>query len=144
MSKLQRPTFRLFVAGLAFLSLAGIAVASAGPVDGATGADARPGSFRVRGHVTGLYPGARKRMRVTIRNPFLYAIEVTSLTAEADDPVAGCSGSLIRVRPYNGAVWVDARRLAVVHVRIRLLPAAPDACQGARFPLAFSARAVRA
>ena len=144
-SEVKRPTVRSFVAALAFVSLAGIAVASAGPNRGVAGSDAtRPMSFRVRGHVTGLYPGARKQMRVTIRNPFPYAIEVTLVKAYADDPVPGCSGSMVRVRRYRQAVRIDAGRLAVLRVRIRMRRATPDACQGVRFPLTFHARAVRA
>lgn len=145
MSKVKGPTIRLLVAVLAFVSLAGIAVASAGPNGDGTGSDTtHPVSLRVRGHVTGLYPGARKRMRVTIRNPFPYAIEVTLVKAKAADPVPGCSGSMVRVRRYRRATAIDAGRLAVVRVRVRLLRAAPDACQGVRFPLTFRARAVRA
>ena len=94
--------------------------------------------------MTGLYPGARKRMRVTIRNPFPYAIDVTSVTAKASHPIPGCSGSMVRVRRYRRVVRIEARRLAVVRVRIRLRRAAPDACQGVRFPLTFRAMAVRA
>lgn len=147
MSDVKRPTARLLAAVLAVVALAGPGMASGGPGargESGTRFDARPGSFGLHGHVTGLYPGARRRMRVIVRNPRPYAIEVTSVRVRAADPVPGCPGSMVRVRWHRRRVRIEAGRAARVLLLIALRRAAPDACQGVRFPLTFNARAVRA
>jgi hypothetical protein len=94
--------------------------------------------FRIRGHVKGMYPGRHRRLVVQISNPQGRAIVVTSITARVRRAVRGCRGSNIRMRRFSGAKLVPAWGHAKVRLRVRMLSTAPDACEGARFPMAFS------
>jgi hypothetical protein len=108
--------------------------------DGAAAARTLVPLFRLRGHVTGMYPGRHRRLVVQISNPQRRAIVVTSITATVGRAVIGCKGSNIRVRRFVGAKRVPARGRARVRLRVRMLRTAPDACEGARFPVVFSGK----
>jgi hypothetical protein len=120
-----------------FLALAGM-LATVPASGGTDGSELR---FRVTGSVSGLYPGARRSMRVKIRNPFRGAIVVRSVTAQVRRARRACSGSNVEVRPFRGRVRVPARGARVVGLLVRMPATAADECRGARFPLVFRARA---
>ena len=120
-----------------FLALAGM-LATVPASGGTVGSELR---FQVSGSVTGLYPGARRSMRVKIRNPFKRAIVVRSDTAQVRRARRGCSGSNVEVRPFRGRVRVPAQGARVVRLLVRMPVTAADECRGARFPLVFRARA---
>jgi hypothetical protein len=106
--------------------------------------DARRGpvKFRLSGSVEGLYPGARRTMRVTVRNPFARAMRLLSVHATAGRGGRLCSGRNIAVRPFRGRLRIPARRRRVVRLLVAMEPTAAEECKRARFPVRFRGRAV--
>jgi hypothetical protein len=104
---------------------------------------ARKGAFRIGGSVAGLYPGLTTGLVLTVVNPQHYAIVVTSITTKVGMPKAGCDASNLTVSAFSGHLKVGARRAAQLSVPVTLIHAAPDACQGAVFPLKYSGLARR-
>jgi hypothetical protein len=98
--------------------------------------------FRLAGSVGGLYPGARRLMRVKIHNPYRRPIRVVSVTAKVKGGARYCTGANVDVRPFRGRVVIPRRRSRVVRLRVQMQPTAAQECSGARFPLLFRARAV--
>jgi hypothetical protein len=101
------------------------------------------GAFRIGGSVGGLYPGLAARLVLTVVNPQRYAIVVKSITTGVGTPKAGCGASNLTVGAFSGRLPVSARSSAEVSVRVTLVHSAPDACQGAVFPLQYSGLARR-
>jgi hypothetical protein len=136
-----KATYPLVVIALA---LSGVAYAalSDGHRDGPGLATAS--HLRVSGHVEGLYPGARKGLRLELRNGSRHWTVVRAVSAAVTDGSPGCSPRFLstvprdlkhpRIRPHK------TRRLGI---RVRMWPGAPDACQGATFPVRFKVRAAR-
>jgi hypothetical protein len=102
-----------------------------------------PRGFVVSGHVTRLYPGRRARMKVHVRNRKPFAIRVTRISVTVRSRTHGCSGRNVRVRPFRGRLRVKARGRRLLRMRVRMIRAAPNACQGVRFTLRFHGRAVK-
>jgi hypothetical protein len=98
--------------------------------------------------LTGLYPGmAGKPLVVTVRNANRFTIKVAAVTATvaAKTSVAGCIGPA-NLTVVPGPV-TPSRILKGKSARATLLVSMPktasNACQGARFALTFSAKAVK-
>jgi hypothetical protein len=106
-------------------------------------------SFTIRGDVETLYPGATLDLVVTITNPQQFAIEVTEIdvVTKTDPSHTGCSASsYVDGSSFEGSIVV-ARKGSTIRsgiLSVSMDHAAPDACQGARFPLEFHGRAVKA
>ena len=94
--------------------------------------------LRVRGHVRGLYPGARKSFRVRVRNPGERQLVVSSIRTEVRAAGPGCGSENVRVPERSLDAVVPGRSAIRVRLRARMIPSAADACQDGRFPLAFS------
>lgn len=105
--------------------------------------------------LSSLYPGAPPvALPVVITNPNPVPIFVTNLQAEATADAPGCtraehlvltpstvsSSAPLRV-PAGGSASLPAPGLAPPTIQLRDLPVNQDACQSARFPLAFSGKA---
>lgn len=103
----------------------------------------RPVAFTLRGHVTGLYPGASRRLVVVVRNRARRPLRVRSITTRVGDAGAGCSRRNLRVSRFRGRLLVAPGRARRVKVRVRMLATSPDACQAAVFRLRFHGRATR-
>jgi hypothetical protein len=105
--------------------------------------------------LSALYPGAPPvALPVTIANPNPVPIFVTSLHATPTANPQGCASAenlaLIESSassavplevPANGSVTLPAPGVSPPAIQLRDLPVDQDACQGARFPLAFSGEA---
>jgi hypothetical protein len=104
----------------------------------------RPAVFTVKGHSKGFYPGRKRPMRVTVRNPNAFAIVVTRVTASVSSVAAGCPPKTIRIKAWRGRARVAARGHRRIKLVVRMLPRTPDACQGARYRLRFGGTAVQA
>ena len=100
--------------------------------------------FVVSGHVTGLRPGGTKALNLTVRNPNSVAIRVTSLTVGAAQAAPGCSASRLELPAWAGSLPIPKRGTASLTVHVQLKPGAPDACQGATWPLTYGGTAVKA
>jgi hypothetical protein len=95
-------------------------------------------SFEIGGAVHGLYPGYAGRLELSVRNLRHFAIVVDSITTAVGPARNGCGASYLKVWPFSGHVRVLAHGTRMLSVSIKLSHAAPDACQGARFPLRYS------
>jgi hypothetical protein len=117
-----------------------------------------PMDFSIQPRLEGLgalYPGASPRpLPVTIVNPNPVPIFVTGLRATPTADPLGCKSAAnlaltessasattpIEV-PAAGSVTLPAPGASPPAIQLRNLPVDQDACQGARFPLAFSGEA---
>jgi len=117
-----------------------------------------PRDFSITPQLEGLgalYPGASPvALPVTISNPNPAPIFVTGLRARATADPPGCASaenlvlypadpsSPVPLRvPARGSVSLPAPGVAAPAIQLRDLPVNQDACQKARFPLAFSGEA---
>lgn len=100
--------------------------------------------FSISGGVNGLYPGASLPLVLTITNPAAFPIVVTSVSTSVGSPAAtGCASTNLTVTQFSGRLSVPARSAATLTLTATLSHAAPDACQGAVFPLTYSGTAVK-
>jgi hypothetical protein len=99
--------------------------------------------FTIGGDVGGLFPGDSVQLVLTVSNSFNFPIDVTSITTEIGAPNPGCVGSYLTVGAFSGHLAVPAGGSAQLSVPTTLSHAAPDACQGAVFPLTYSGLAVK-
>lgn len=117
-----------------------------------------PKDFSIEPQLDGigsLYPGAPPQaLPVRIVNPNPVPIRVTSLRVTAASDTLGCSsdanlelipsgasGSVPLRVPAEGSLNLPMPGVSPPAIRLRNLPVNQDACQGARFPLAFHGKA---
>jgi hypothetical protein len=100
--------------------------------------------LRVRGHVQDLYPGAAQRMRVRVRNGYRRDIVLRKVRTIVGDSGPGCTRENLWTRRFRGHKRISAHHTGRVRIAIGMQLGAPIACQGARFPLRFRARATGA
>jgi hypothetical protein len=143
---------------LAFLALVGVALLSLGASSfvGSSAASkpkaGGPGNGQANGHrdfvmsgqVENLRPGGSRPMVLTVRNPNSVGIRVTSLTVRAGAASVACQASLLTLPQWTGSLVVPKNGTATLTVNVALRPTAPDACQGARWPLTYGGTAVKA
>ena len=96
---------------------------------------------RVHGHIEGLYPGAARRMRVKVRNGYRRDIVLRKVRAIVGEGGPGCTRQNLWTRRFRGHRLISAHHSLRVRIAIGMRADAPEACQGARFPLRFRARA---
>ena len=138
---MSRWTYRL-------LALTGVGVLTVGALS-MVGATPPPNAnahrhFVVSGRVEGLRPGATRPLALTVENPNSVPIRVTSITVAAGAAGPGCPGSSLVLPRWTGSLAVPKRGTASLSVDVRLLGGAPDACQGAVWPLTYGGTAVKA
>lgn len=103
-------------------------------------------TFSLKGSAWGLFPGASRRLTVTVINPHRFAIRVTQLSVrvKADPRRPGCRpGAYLRVSTLQQSFRVPRRSRRQTYLRMRMLRAAPNACRSVRTPLVLSATARR-
>lgn len=109
-----------------------------------TGAASPKPGFRISGSVGGLYPGDSAPLMLTVTNPQQFAIVVTSIATTAGSPNPGCVAGYLTVAGFSGQLTVAAQGSGQISVPVTLSHAAPNACQGAIFPLTYSGSAHKA
>jgi hypothetical protein len=143
---------------LALLAMIGVGLLSygAGSFAGSSAAPkpkaAAPGNGQANGHrdfvvsgqVENLRPGGSRPMVLTVRNPNSVGIRVTSLTVRAGAASAACQASSLTLPQWTGSLVVPKNGTATLTVNVALKSTAPDACQGARWPLTYGGTAVKA
>ena len=135
------------LACLLVLGLAGIVHAATRPdpepLRAAATAGLRPPvkQMKLSGHVGGLYPGLELPLPVTVENRSGRRLILTKIRANPRDAGPGCRAGNIRVRDRRLRVRIAAHREAWVRLRVTMKAGAANACQGARFPIGFRARA---
>lgn len=146
MAAMRTPRGRFGRAALALLTAAGLLIAGAITERDAVRSSpaGAPHRLALRGRAQGLYPGAVKPMRVTVRNRTDRDVRLVALARRVSEAPAGCPTSALRVRRPRTLPVVPARGRATIRLRARLLRSAPDACQGAVFRITFRARGVPA
>jgi hypothetical protein len=101
-------------------------------------------ALRISGTVRGLYPGARRVLRLSVRNTRGFPVRVVSLKVRVGNASRACRRRQVRIARVRRSFVVRAHRSRRITVRVTMLRTAPDACQGAVFPLRFKARGRRA
>jgi hypothetical protein len=104
----------------------------------------KPNGFMIAGSVHGLYPGKVAALALTVTNPLPFAIKVTSITIVVSDANPGCAAANAMVTSFSGSLAVPKLGSAVATVQFTLFHSAPNACQGAVFPLKYSGEATKA
>lgn len=134
--KLRPPAF------VALLLAAGALFGTAAAL-GALGASHRRNAagFKLSGHVTGLYPGQRRRLVIVVRNRGSQALRVRRVTTRVRDASRACKAKNLRVAAFHGTLRVAGHRSRRIVVRASMRADSPTACQGAVFHLAFHGRA---
>ena len=123
----------LGIAALVGLSFA--AWAQARPADPPAARAPKPSLVRISGVAQGLYPGARRRVPVTFVNGSRMRLRVRWTAIAARSPGRGCQAADLAVGRLRAPRRLAPRARARGWLHVRLLPSAPDACQGAHFPL---------
>jgi hypothetical protein len=100
------------------------------------------GTFAIRGHIVGLYPGRQARLRLKITNRNSFTIRVTSIRVKVGG-APGCAASNLGVTGFQGSLRVFPMRTRRLRRPISMSASAPDACMGARFRLTYTGRAVK-
>jgi hypothetical protein len=95
---------------------------------------------RVTGRARGLFPGKMGTLHVIVRNVNHDPIWVRRVSARVGDAGQGCSGSVLKVTPLLTRLRIGAGKRIGANLTIKMLPSAPDACQGATFPVTFRTR----
>jgi hypothetical protein len=121
------------------------------PEPTATGGRATPastGGFYMRASARGLFPGARRPLRLRIRNPNRFAIKVTKVRVRIrrDPRRPRCHPRrYLRATRLREPVRVPAKSIRRTRtlLKIKMRARAPDACQRAVFPLRLRGKAVR-
>jgi hypothetical protein len=119
-----------------------------------TSADPQPPGFVITGCADGLFPGGATPVQLTIWNPNRFPLGVARLSVaagDADKAAAGCTASQVTSPGFAAA---DPAGYLVVPaaddagpgtmsltVAVTLDRAAPNACQGAAWPLTYSGTA---
>jgi hypothetical protein len=131
---------RLARAGL--VAVVAIALTAATAI-GSTGAGraTRGKGFSLSGHVTGLYPGQRKRLVIVVRNRGSRVLRVREVTTHVRDASAACKARNLRIASFHGSLRVAPHGWRRITVRASMRLDSPSACQGAVFRLAFHGRA---
>ena len=113
-----------------------------------SGTRASKGGFHMRARARGLFPGARRPLRLRIHNPNRFEIKVTKVRVQIrrDLRHPGCyPRRYLRATRLLKPVRVPAKgiRRTRTRLRIKMMVSAPDACQRAVFPLRLRGKAVR-
>jgi hypothetical protein len=133
----RRQLVRAGLVGLLAIALtAATAIGSTG-----VGRAKRGKAFSLSGHVTGLLPGQRKLLVITVRNQGRRALRVRVVTTRVLDAGTACRARNLRVAAFHGSLRVAAHRSRTIAVRASMRADSPTACQGAVFRLAFHGRA---
>jgi len=104
-------------------------------------------AFSLRAVARRLYPGGKRRLRVKISNHSRFPIKVTGIRIRVrrDRTHAACPPrKYVRKSRLRRPIKIARSRTRRVRLAIRLRHKAPNACQGAVFPLRLRGTAVRA
>lgn len=126
------------------IALSGNGTAAPSPSQPGVTLPAAAGSFRISGNVAGLYPGAHFPLVLTVTNPEHFAIVVTTLSVAVGNAKPGCGAANLTATSFSGHLPVPASGTAATKVKVTLAHSAPNACQGAVFPLRYTGVAIKA
>lgn len=99
-------------------------------------------SLQLSGEAGGLHPGGTVTVPVVVSNPYPFTVRITELAVTASGASPACPASVLTVEAPVGDT-VAANGSTTVAVAVRMAMNAPNACQGATFPLDYSVAANR-
>ena len=76
--------------------------------------------FTLHGHVSGLYPGARRRLVIVVRNRDPRPLRLRSITTRVKDAKPGCTARNLRISAFRGRLRVGSGQAR--HVAVTLQP----------------------
>ncbi len=120
-----------------FLAAAGVALATVGVLPSV--ATAATQEFTLSASVDGLFPRADIEAPVTVHNPLPYAIAVHTADVIVGSASSSCPATNLTAQSFVGDVTIPRGGTAAVTIRMQMPASAPNACQGATFPLTFVA-----
>ncbi len=132
------------VAALASAGAAYAALSSGGGERPATAsaASSKAPRVKIKGYVEYLYPGAEVRLQLTLRNRSPQRVRVNWVKAKVRDASAGCPASYLSIpKRKKLKLKIKPQRRKGVAMRATLAQNAPRGCQGATFPLSYTAKA---
>jgi hypothetical protein len=100
--------------------------------------------FTLTANFVGLYPNANVTVPVTVHNPLDDDLAVHTASVRVGDASPACSSANLQAESFTGDVLVRAGSDGTIPLRMHMPATAPDGCQGARFPLIFTASATPA
>jgi len=83
-------------------------------------------------------------MRVIVRNPTSGSIRLVRMTAHVSNASSACTARSVAIRAFRGSLTIEPFERILIYMRSRMRRRAPNACQGARFPVTFTAILARA
>ena len=100
--------------------------------------------FPISGSIADLVPGDQRTLVVQLTNPNPFTVSVNQVAVTATAASAACGVANLSIQPLPAPVLVDGNATGTAGIPIKLVATAPDACQGATFPLTFSAEVTKA
>jgi hypothetical protein len=95
--------------------------------------------FTLTADYVGLYPNADVTVPVQVHNPFDHPIAVHTASVQVGDAGPACPRTNLVAASFVGDVVVPAGADGTIPVHMHMPARAPDTCQGASFPLVFTA-----
>lgn len=134
----------MLVLATAFAHAAERSAPTASPPSPGSARVSAPARFRIYGHVTDLYPGARTHLRLTLRNPNPFPITVTKVRTTVLVPQASsCPPRSVKVKRFTGSRRIAPAGVARIRVTVRMRAKASAGCEGQRYRLAYRGWATR-
>ncbi len=116
-----------------------VLLAALTPVAAGGGVARAADHFVLSADLSGLYPNVDADFPVSVTNPADFAIAVQSASVAIGDANPSCTATYLTARSFSGDVVVPAHGSATFPIHLHMAGSAPDACQGATFPLTFTA-----
>ena len=116
------------------------------PGEGDTLSGRDPLALTLEGTISGLYPGATEELPLLVVNPSQATVLLERLTITAGTPDRpGCPADAIFIGSpatrgagsTDLALTIEPDRTIAISVPVGMVPGAPEACQGATFPLRY-------
>lgn len=101
-----------------------------------------PEGFEISGEVDGLYPGAEATLPARVSNPQPFPIQVTSVAVAVGDAGPNCPAGVLEIRSVQTFAFVAAGASTTVPLDVHMDLGAPEACQGAAWPLELVGTAI--
>lgn len=98
--------------------------------------------YTIVGEVDGLFPGADTTLDARVTNPHPFTIRVVSTNVTVLDANPACPASMLEIGDSRATFDVPPGGTGTVPMAVRMSLGAPDACQGATWPLEFTGTAV--
>ena len=128
---------------IAVLAIGAVTLALAAP--GPSAMKAHKPHPTAKGTITNLWPGAVKKMTITVKNPYPKAIVVKKIVAKVGagrGSFGTCAASILKIKVWKGKVTIKPRKAKRFLLVVTMLASAPNSCQGTRFPLTYTVKAV--